>query len=214
MKYDLIYLLIDDQDKLDDTYNLKKNIKRTRQAMGNYDYDYVFSIVEQERTPGSSENLVLMKTHHLFKDYTSMTPDEVARSNKWYRTWTSEIWFEQNLKLSFDFLENQCYEELWDKTMDTYNHFSEVEKGGPLFFLIIMSKLLSDTEEASDVLTKCIRDFKISNLHGENVDKATSLLGGAVKRLSQINRVQQNIFRTMLQIMQTTSVPKFNNTLD
>jgi hypothetical protein len=34
-KYDLISLLIDDQDKLDDTYNLEKNIDRTHQAMGN-----------------------------------------------------------------------------------------------------------------------------------------------------------------------------------
>jgi hypothetical protein len=33
--YDLISLLIDDQDKLDDTYNLEKNIERTCQAMGN-----------------------------------------------------------------------------------------------------------------------------------------------------------------------------------
>jgi hypothetical protein len=49
----------------------------------------------------------------------------------------------------------------------------------------MMSKLLSNTEEASYALTKHIRDFKISNFQGENVDKATSLLGGAVKRLTQ-----------------------------
>jgi hypothetical protein len=210
-KYDFMSLFIDDQDKLDDTYNLEKNIERTREVMGNYDYDNVFNIVEQDKTIGSPENLVLTKTRDLFKDYAIMTPNEVAWSNKWYRTWTAEIWFEQNLKLSFDLLENHCSEELWEKTMDKYNHHSEVEKGGPLFFVIMMSKLLSNTEEASDALTKPIRDFKISNLQGENVDKATSLLGRAVKRLAQINRVPQNIVRTMLQIMQTTSVPKFNN---
>jgi hypothetical protein len=54
----------------------------------------------------------------------------VACSNKWYRTWTAEIWFKQNLKLSFDFLENRCSEELWDKTMDKYNRYSEVENEG------------------------------------------------------------------------------------
>jgi hypothetical protein len=177
-KYNFISLLIDDQDKLDDTYNLEKNIETTRQAMGNYDYDNVFNIVEQDKTPGSSENLVLMKTCDLFKDYKIMTPDEVAWSNKWYPTWTAEIWFEKNLKLSFDFLETHCSEEQWEKMMDKHNHYSEVEKGGPLFFVIMMSKLLSNTEEASDALTKRIRDFKISNLQGENVDKATSLLGG------------------------------------
>jgi hypothetical protein len=64
--------------------NLEKNIKRTFQAMGNYDYDNVFNIVDQGKTKGSPENLVvLMKTRDLFKDYTIMTPDEVAWSNKW-----------------------------------------------------------------------------------------------------------------------------------
>jgi hypothetical protein len=133
-KYDLISLLIDDQDELDDTYNLEKNIERTRQVMGNYDYDNVFNIVEQDKTLGSPDNLVLMKTCNLFKDYAIMTPDEVAWSKKWYHTWKAEIWFEQSLKLSFDFFENHCSEELWDKTMDKYNRYSEVEKGGPLFF--------------------------------------------------------------------------------
>jgi hypothetical protein len=59
-------------------YNLEKNIERTRQAMGNNDYDNVFNIVEQDKTPGSSEKLVLTKTRDLFKDYAIMTPDEVA----------------------------------------------------------------------------------------------------------------------------------------
>jgi hypothetical protein len=78
----------------------------------------------------------------------------------------------------------------------------------------MMSKLLSNTEEASNTFTKRIRDFKISNLQGGNVDKETSLLGGAVKRLAHINRVPQNIVRTMLKTMQTTSFPKFNNTFE
>jgi hypothetical protein len=80
-KYDLISLLIDDQDKLDETYNIEKNIERTRHAMGNYDYDNVFNIVEQNKTPGSLENLVLTKTRDLFKDYAILTPDEVVWSN-------------------------------------------------------------------------------------------------------------------------------------
>jgi hypothetical protein len=105
-----------------------------------------------------------------------MMPNEVAWSNKWYRTWTANIWFEQNLKLIFDLLENHWSEELWDKTMDKYNHYSEVEKGGPSFFVIMTSKILLNTEEASYALTKRIRDFKTSNLQGENVDKAKSLI--------------------------------------
>jgi hypothetical protein len=51
-------------------------------------------------------------------------------------------------------------------------------------------------------------------MQGENVDKATSILGRAVKRLAQINRVPHNIVHIMLQIMQTTSAPKLNNNFE
>jgi hypothetical protein len=72
-KYDLISLLIKNQEKLDDTC----------QAMGNYDCDNVFNIVDQDKTPGYLENIVLTKSRDLFKDYAIMTPDEVTWSNKW-----------------------------------------------------------------------------------------------------------------------------------
>jgi hypothetical protein len=98
--------------------------------MGNYYYDKDLNIVEQDKTPGSSENLVLTKTYNLFKDYAIVTPDEVAWSNKWYRTWTAEIWFEQNLKLNFDFLENHCSEELWEKRLINTNVIQKWKKKG------------------------------------------------------------------------------------
>jgi hypothetical protein len=132
-KYDLMSLRMVDQDKLDDTYNLEKNTKRTHQAMGNYEYDNVSRIVEQDKAPWSSENLVLTKTCGLFKDYAIMTPTEVAWYIKLYRTWTAKIWFEKNLKLSCDFFENHCFKALWEKTMYKYSHYSEEEIGGPLF---------------------------------------------------------------------------------
>jgi hypothetical protein len=88
-KYDLTSLLLNDQDKLDDKYNLENNIERTRQAMGNYDYDNIFNIVKQDKTPGSVDNLVLPTMCDTFKDYAMMTTDEVAWSNKWYQNWTA-----------------------------------------------------------------------------------------------------------------------------
>jgi hypothetical protein len=51
-------------------------------------------------------------------------------------------------------------------------------------------------------------------LQGKNVTKAKILLGGALKRQAQINIVPQKLFRTMLQMMQTISVPKFNSTFE
>jgi acetone carboxylase gamma subunit len=86
--------------------------------VGTYDYNNVLNIIEQDNTPGSSENLVQMKTHDLFKEYVTMKHDEVTWSNKLYLTWTAEVWFAQNLKLSFDFLKTHCSEELRDKMMN------------------------------------------------------------------------------------------------
>jgi hypothetical protein len=131
-KYDLISFLIDDQDQLDDTYNLEKNIKRTRHATGNYDYDNVLNIVKEEEVMIDGNTIELI-TRDLLKDYTIISSNEVAWSNKWYPTWTADVWYEHNLKLSFDFMESHCSEELWDKTIDQYNRYYEAKMVGRYF---------------------------------------------------------------------------------
>jgi hypothetical protein len=59
-RYDLISMLIYDQDnKLNDTYNLEKNIERTDPSgdgqLSMTTITLIFNIVDQDNTPGSLE---------------------------------------------------------------------------------------------------------------------------------------------------------------
>ena len=54
-----------------------------------------------------------------------------------------------------------------------------IEKGGPLFFKVMMTIITSNTEEAICTLTQKVSTFKITYIQGENINIAVSQLRGA-----------------------------------
>jgi len=50
------------------------------------------------------------------------------------------------------------------------------EKGGPLFFKVMVDMITSNTEEAIHTLTLKLSTFKITSTRGENISKAVSQL--------------------------------------
>ncbi len=215
-EYELISLQFTDEDKLDDTYNLDIRIKKTKSTMVKYDMHDVFRILILDPQDDSK----IVKTKDLFREYTTVSIEQVAASNAWYHTWGAEPWYDDNLTLTYQFFENNVSEDLWGKTFDKYTKYTEEQQGGPLFFIIMINKLLSNTEEAAVTLERRVRSFNISQLPGEDVDKAISLLNGAITRLSQIKNkavsrpgdqdFYNEITKIVIRVMQTTSVDEFN----
>ncbi len=74
----------------------------------------------------------------------------------------------------------------------------------------MMNHLLSDTEEVTLSLNKRVKEISIKSVQGKNIYQVISLLQGAVKRLQHINNMPDNIVRTTLNVMQTSSVNAFN----
>jgi hypothetical protein len=101
---------------------------------------------------------------------------------------------------------------LFEKVFKQYDEMKQEQKGGTLFFIIMMNILLSHTEEAALALNGWVRNFRLTNLQGKNVDKAVSLLRGAMKRLKSINKDPEDILRVLISVMQTSSVDDFNAT--
>jgi hypothetical protein len=148
-KYELMPLSLEDADKLDDAYNLDVLIKYTKRSHYTYDMHDVFLIVYPK--DGSQANVV-DHTKDLYTEYPDITIEDVARSNEWYRTWMNEDWFVQNLQLTHTFFQNNVLDKLWMKVSKTYESYKAGKKGGPLFFILMMNHLLSDTEEAASAL--------------------------------------------------------------
>jgi len=58
--------------------------------------------------------------------------------------------------------------------MDYLINFPDLEKGGPLFYNVMMTIITSNTEEAIHTLTLKVLTFKITSIQGENVSIAVS----------------------------------------
>jgi hypothetical protein len=80
-------------------------------------------------------------TVDLYKQYTSITPEQVAVSKFLYSLWIDPIkqpWHRENLHLSYLMLVNHTVQELHQKVIETYNKFPSQYQGGPLYFKLVM----------------------------------------------------------------------------
>jgi hypothetical protein len=74
------------------------------------------------------------------------------------------------------------------------------------------NQLLADTEEAASSLQKRVKEFKITNVEGKDICMVVSLLRGTINCLTYIKKIPEDITKTMLKVMQTSSVDSFNET--
>jgi hypothetical protein len=114
--------------------------------------------------------------------------------------------FTENLKLTLDYMKNNVTENLWNKVLEKYKPSQEKQKGGTLFFKLMMNQPLSNTESAAKALMERVEKYNIGNIQGEEVTKVMSQIASAINRLKQIGKLPRDITTTLL----TRSVEKFN----
>ncbi len=175
--------------------------------MVKYDMHDVFQVL----TVGEDKRSV-SNPRNLFEHYSTITESEVAKSNRWYATWPIADTFRENLQLTYQFLENNTTERLWDKCLEVYEKYTAQERGGPLMFLIMMKKLQVDTDAAVEYLRNSIKTMKITNFDGEDVSRVVSLIRGAWKQLKGVgeSKVPTNFSKQITSVLQTSTVPEFN----
>jgi hypothetical protein len=146
-KFDLVTLTLSEEDKLDDTYSIGIQLAQVKNHFIKYDMDDVFMIVTPYVNVDDETKLRPSYTD-LFTGYSQLTEEQVARSNAWYNQHTIEDYYRQNLQLTFEFFENNCTKDLWEKCLEDYDEYEQEEKGGTLFFIIMMKKLQRHTDSA------------------------------------------------------------------
>jgi hypothetical protein len=108
------------------------------------------------------------------------------------------------------FFKNNVASDLAERVNETYMDYPNEARGGPLFFVIMMELIMSQTEEAVIALQSKLKKMDLKSIQGENVDKACSLCRAALTRLETFGKVPDDIIRILLRIFQTSSVPAFN----
>jgi hypothetical protein len=205
-KLDLISLTLSEEDKLEDTYNIGIQIGKIKNHFTRYDMHKLMGIVEF----GILGFTDPIGKKDLFEHYPSITEEEVAKSNQLFNEYTVKDYNRQNLQLTLEFLENNTTEALWEKCLEAYEEYPQNQRGGPLMFLIIMNKLHSHTDSAVQYVTNSIKNMKITNFEGEDVNRAISFIRGAHKRLIMISKVPEEYPQWVLQVFQTSTVSEFN----
>jgi hypothetical protein len=210
MKFNLISLAITSEDKLYDTYNLEMLIEHMRSSHVDYEMGDVFKIISWGVNLATNDLQINGGTRDLYSDYSNLTVENVAQSNEFYRTYVDGETVTENLKLTLDYMKKNVTENLWNKVLEKYKPFQEKQKGGPLFFKLMMNQLLSNTESEVKALVEQVEKYNIGNIQGEEVMKVTSEIASGINRLKQIGKLPHNMTITLLTIMQTISVDEFN----
>lgn len=208
----------DAEGTLTHLHNLSSQLDQLRAHMENYDMDDVFQIVIP-RNAWKSPRLQSNRTYNLFDDYAKLTPEMVSNSNVWYNHWIEDEYIKENMHLTFGCLQSNTEETLWNLALEDYKNsrFAQypVQQGGPLMLRILLQRIQNVSETAIERLLEQLRALKISSLPGEDVDVAVSLINtthGTLVSASTPDHcyVPDNFPCLVLDVLQTTSVPKFN----
>ena len=199
-------LSLDDESKLDDCYNISTKVEKVQARHRLYDMHDVFTIV----VPEADGKRLKEEAYNLYTEYATVTADMVAASNTWYNTWPKGPTWQENLNWSYQFFEYNVSQDVAEKVNEAYMLYPIQARGGPLFFILLMRQLLSQTEEAVLALQARLKKLNLKNIPGENVDKAISLARAAILRLETFNKTPEDLVRNLLKSFQTTSVTAFN----
>jgi hypothetical protein len=162
-----------DNSLLKDEANLSSLISAVTKHHKNYDIHMPFQIVfpvQPLASPDLKMDGVQPLMVDLYKQYTSVTPEQVAVSNFWYSSWIDPIkqpWHRENLHLSYLMLVNHTVQELHQKVIKTYNKFPSQYHGGPIYFKLVMDSLVADLERVSSAFLKHMTEYKKRQYQGQ-----------------------------------------------
>jgi hypothetical protein len=193
--------------------NLNTQLKALEAHCYSHDLSEAFTIVVPLDV--TNEATIETETYNLFRDYATLHPAMIANSNVWLNTWPQDTAIHQNLQITFEFIRSNTDPALWAKALEDHDEFLPVQQGGSLILYFVLKRLLDVGESSLDFLRKRVRAIKLTDLPGENVEDAVSLIKSTVKVLLQCstdirNHLPDDFPETVLKVFQTSSSPAFN----
>ena len=217
-------------DKIQEAFDWQSTIAALVDNLRRFDVLDVFKLICRFQ----SGSFVLDSTKpfiDVIQDHHQVTEAEVALSNEYFHTLvdTTDNNYRENLLWSEQFILSNLDPDFAIKVKARYHQFPDKQRGGTLLFLIIAKMSLHDTRAGAEFLLKTILEKKISEYPGENVLDFITMLKAVHKRLSTITltfttttstgttttATQQSVLPAdfslqVLDLLQTTSVPEFN----
>ena len=119
------------------------------------------------------------------------------------------------MTLTFQFLKNNTSDDLFTLCKSEYDEFNPMQKGGPLMLFLILKRIAHSSETAITHVMAEFKKLKISTIKGEDIEEVVAM----IKSLHQLmlgastpthSYVPQDFPKLILEVLQTSSVKKFN----
>ena len=202
-----------DDEVLKNIYNLQFQIKALKNHAIEYDIADVFTIVVPVDVRASPR--LQPEQFNLFDDYPKLTSEMVALSNAYYSRWVAETYISENLTITEALIKNNTEESLYCKCWEAYETYHPMQRGGPLLLHLILQRIHNASEQYLEHIKLKVETLRISELEGENVDVAVSLINAAhsifiSSSTANQSRIPPEWSKTLIRVFQTTTVPEFN----
>ena len=120
------------------------------------------------------------------------------------------------MNLLFQFLRNNVDPELWNKCHEDLLTAPVPCQSGPLMLFLILKRLHNCSESTLELLLLKVRNLKIHEHEGEDIDTIVRLVNTAVNLLKHSSTderayITHDFSRDLLRVFQTSSVPEFNH---
>ena len=155
----------------------------------------------------------------LFEDWPKLLAVQVANSNAYYNLRTSQH-VREMLAITYECLRVNTDQKLWDTTVEEHDKYDANQQGGPLILFLLLKRIHDVSDASLKSLLSQIKAIKISKIKGENVEEAISLINNGQKVLEQCSKaggrsyVPQEFPEIVLDIMQTSTIPAFNQVFE
>jgi hypothetical protein len=216
-------------ERLLQSRGIMDTIGGTSTLLNKYDMQEPFTVVYPEdptlkRVALQMEGGVL-KTTNLLHDFRKVTKEEVALSCKWWNLHGhykdkdgTKCSFGRDMNWSYLHFNNHVEEVLYNDTNKIFHDdYSKQERGGPLFFKLLIDSVLTSNENSLSALVSTIKKYNIATDGKDNLPESIKILEAGVKTIKSIradgsNRPQlpDKFVVDVITVMQTTSVDMFN----
>ena len=207
--------LTKDEDVLSNVHNLNGQIRSLEKHCIEHDIADVCTILVPMDVGRTSELAPI--SYNLWKDYPKLTVEMVANSNVFYNRWMDEPYVSENLTILSSLAKNNIQESLYQQISQEYDKFHPMQQGGTLMFIMALLEIYNSSEQCMEYLKAKVVALKLTSIEGENVKEAVGLLNSAYEAFTsasteQVNRIPVDWSKDIIAVMQTSSVPEFNET--
>jgi len=218
-----------DESLLETTCLVSQQLQKLSAHLTSYDMSAIFHCVHpiQDTELGiETDNRLKLDTNgsivttSLFTQAHLLNPDEVALSQIWLHYWAGvsaeDTSFQDDQWVSMKYIELNTDPDLFNKCLEHLKEFPVNAHGGPLLLALIQEQIQNSSEPAMKNLLSLVSSLKISKYPGEDVSKYVTQIRAVHSTLLSASEAgnlhfdQESFVQTVVERLQTTSVPEFN----